>query len=115
MLTTTFNIAPYVADALRSALEQELEEFEIIVVDDGSTDDTVAVLRGFDDPRIRIFERSHSGPVSTLNAALALARGEFIAFLDGDDVWHPGKLIRHVQFFEEHPDIDLTFSWYALI
>lgn len=115
VLTTTFNVAPYVADALRSALEQQLEDIEIIVVDDGSTDDTVAVIRRFHDARIRIFEQSHRGPVSALNAALALARGEFIAFLDGDDVWHPEKLIRHVRFFEEHPGIDLTFSWHALI
>ncbi len=85
VLTTAFNIAPYIGDALRSALEQTFEDIEIIVVDDGSTDDTVTVIRGFRDPRIQIVERPHEGPVRAINAALALVTGEFVAFLDGDD------------------------------
>jgi glycosyltransferase involved in cell wall biosynthesis len=108
-------VAPYVADALRSALDQTIENLEVIVVDDGSTDATVEIVRSIPDARIRLFERSHQGAVSAANAALMHAGGEYLAFLDGDDVWHREKLARHVQFLDEDPALDATFSWFALI
>ncbi len=115
VVVTTYNVAPYIGDALRSALGQTFGDTEIIVVDDGSQDATLEVVRTFQDARLRLLELPHSGPVLALNAGISAARGEFLAFLDGDDVWHPGKLARHLQFLREHPDIDLTCSWYRMI
>jgi glycosyltransferase involved in cell wall biosynthesis len=115
VVITAFNVAAYIRDALQSALSQTLRHIEVIVVDDGSTDDTLAVIRSIHDPRIRLVARSHAGVIAAFNAGIALAQGEFIAFLDGDDVWHPDKLARHVRFLKDHPEIDLTFSWSRMI
>src|SRR5271157_6072795 len=98
VVMTAFDVAPFIGGALQSALNQTLERIEVIVVDDGSTDGTLAVIRAFHDPRIRLVERSHEGPIFALNTGIAQAQGEFIAFLDGDDVWHPDKLAQHVRF-----------------
>lgn len=115
VLMTTFNVANFVADALRSALAQTLCSIEIVVVDDGSTDTTAAVVRSFDDARIRLYEMPHGGRSRALNTAVTLARGEFFAMLDGDDIWHSEKLARQVAYMREHPAVDLTFSWYRII
>jgi glycosyltransferase involved in cell wall biosynthesis len=115
VVITAFNVAAYIGDALQSALNQTLRHIEVIVVDDGSTDGTLAVIRSIHDPRIRLVARSHAGEIAAFNAAIALAQGEFIAFLDGDDVWHPDKLAQHVRFLKDHPEIDLTFSWSRII
>ena len=82
-MITAFNVAAYIGDALQSALNQTLRHIEVIVVDAGVTDGTLAVIRSIHDPRIRLVARSHDGQVAAFNAGIALAQGEFIAFLDG--------------------------------
>ncbi len=115
VVMATYNVAPYIRDAVRSALEQSFDKFEVIVVDDGSTDNTVEIIHSFRDPRVRIFQLQHAGVATALNSGVAAARGDYIAFLDGDDRWHRDKLKRHIEFLKAHPEIDLTFAWSRII
>ncbi|HEX2527420.1 MAG TPA: glycosyltransferase family 2 protein [Geminicoccus sp.] len=89
----TFNSAAYVVDCLESVLAQSFSNFEAIVIDDGSDDETVSVVKAFSDPRIKLIELPENiGPAGSRNAGIHRASGRFLAFLDSDDVWHPRKL-----------------------
>jgi glycosyltransferase involved in cell wall biosynthesis len=92
----TYNRGTVIARAVRSALEQTYRSLEIIVVDDGSTDDTLEILQTFGDS-IRVVRQDNRGPSAARNAGIAVARGNIIAFLDSDDVWLPTKIERQVQ------------------
>jgi glycosyltransferase involved in cell wall biosynthesis len=87
-----YNRADVLGVAIRSVLAQEEQDFEIVVVDDGSKDDPGAALRAFADPRIRFHAQPNRGGGAARNAGIDLARGRFVAFLDSDDVWLPGHL-----------------------
>jgi glycosyltransferase involved in cell wall biosynthesis len=106
----TYNVAPFVTAAVRSVLVQSHERFELLVVDDGSTDGTVDCLRSIDDPRLRLLSQVHSGSSAARNRGISAASGQYIAFIDGDDMWRPTKLEKHISVLEQRPDIDLTFS-----
>jgi glycosyltransferase involved in cell wall biosynthesis len=103
-----YNCARYIAQALESVFAQDYEPVEVVVVDDGSTDNTVGVVRGFGD-RVRLIERSHAGPSAARNAGIKAARGELVAFLDADDQWKPRKLELQVPLFD-NPEVGLVYS-----
>lgn len=107
-----YNKERHVAECLRSVLAQTLRDFELIVVDDGSTDRSLEVVQGFRDPRIRLIRReANSGlPAVPRNQAMGMARGKYLAFLDADDVWMPDKLEKQVAFMEGHPEFPLTHT-----
>ncbi len=101
----TYNRARLVARAIRSALAQTFDDFEVIVVDDGSTDDTERVVAGFDDPRVRYVPHSaNGGEAAARNTGVAAARGIYIAFLDSDDEWFPDKLHEQMRAFPAGSD-----------
>ena len=110
-----FNVGPFIATAVASALAQTYPRFELIVVDDGSTDSTMAELEKFDDDRLRIVRQKNRGSSAARNTGIALGRGEYIAFLDGDDIWLPAKLQKHVALLAQKPEIDVTFALSAVI
>jgi glycosyltransferase involved in cell wall biosynthesis len=87
-----YNKGPYIARALTSVLTQTFQDFEVIVVDDGSTDDGAEVVRGFDDPRIRLIQQENQGVSAARNRGIEAARAELVAFLDADDEWMAGHL-----------------------
>src|SRR5271165_7143352 len=87
----TYNYGRYVPQAVESVLAQTFKDFEIIVVDDGSTDDTPQQLEPYQD-RIRVHKQANQGVSAARNAGVRLARAALVAFLDADDVWHPRKL-----------------------
>ena len=99
--------APWVVDAVASALAQTDPDLELIVVDDGSTDGTAAALAGFDDPRLRVERRPAAGLTPSLNRALDLARAPLVARLDADDVALPERIERQRRFLDAHPDVGL--------
>ena len=110
-----YNADQFVNASVESALGQNFTGMEVVVVDDGSTDQTIAQLQRIGDSRLRVIEREHQGLAATLNAAACAAEGCYIAFLDADDLWLENKLARHVAFLDAHPDIDVTFSWSRVI
>jgi len=103
-----FNAEPYLREAVTGVLEQTLGDFELLAIDDGSSDGSLDVLRSFTDPRLRVVSRPHEGIVRTMNAALALARAELIARADADDVCLPERLERQVRFLAAHPGVALV-------
>jgi glycosyltransferase involved in cell wall biosynthesis len=110
------NQAQYVAEALSSLQAQTVEEWEAIVIDDGSTDESVAVVERFaDDPRIRLIKTKHGGAAAARNAGLRDARGALIAFLDADDRWHPMKLARQLDQFRAQPTLGVNYTRRNLI
>lgn len=115
VIIPTFNAGRFVNATIDSALRQTVENIEVLVLDDGSTDDTVTRVKSFRDPRLRICEYTHRGAPAAMNAGLHSARGQYLGFLDHDDLWLPAKLDRHVEFFERTPGVAVTFSWSGLI
>ena len=102
------NSAATVAAAVRSIQSQTLQDWELIVVDDGSTDDSFAVVAAFDDHRIKLIrEEASAGLATRLNQAVDLSRGEFIARMDADDLCFPDRLARQVACLKQQPQIDL--------
>jgi glycosyltransferase involved in cell wall biosynthesis len=110
VLIDTYNYGQYIEEAVGSVLAQDfpVQEREILVVDDGSTDDTPERLRKFGDA-ITCLRKENGGQASAFNFALQRARGKFVAFLDADDYWLPGKLQRIVEEFERHPDAGMVY------
>ena len=92
VVVPTYNRAGTLPRALKSVLNQDFTDFELIVVDDGSTDDTTAAVKELDDPRIRYIQQDNAGVATARNTGIRAARAEFIALLDSDDEWLPGKL-----------------------
>jgi glycosyltransferase involved in cell wall biosynthesis len=101
------NGAPWVGDAVRSVLEQTLADLELIVIDDGSTDATAALLDAVRDPRLRVEHEPPRGLTPSLNRALRLARAPLLARLDADDLALPERLARQRAFLDAHPDTGL--------
>lgn len=98
-----YNYADYLGEAIDSALEQTWSELEVIVVDDGSTDDSRDIIAAYGD-RVRAVLQSNGGQAAAFNAGVAQARGDIICFLDSDDVWFPHKVERVVAAFRKHPE-----------
>lgn len=111
VIVATHNQAPYLGEAIDSVLSQAGVEVETIIVDDASTDSTPEVLSRYGD-RIRVIrmERNCGGPALPRNAGMKAATGHYIAFLDGDDLFVPGKLAEQAAFLEARPDVALVFS-----
>jgi len=105
ILTPAYNSAGYIEETVASVLGQTFPDFEMIVVDDESTDDTIDVVRraADGDPRVVVISSSHGGPATARNAALRIARGQFFALLDSDDVWMPDYLNEQLEVARRHP------------
>lgn len=106
----------FIQEALDSVLSQSFKSFEIIVVDDGSDDFNYTLLSA-QDPRIQVITMEGSGVSHARNTGMKLARGEFFAFLDADDVWFPGKLQAQIAYFDLHANVGVIFGefirWFA--
>lgn len=112
----TRNQARYLATAVESALAQPVQDLEVVVHDDASTDETAAVLAGFDDPRLRVARHAEPlGIAASRNALLEDARGEYIAWLDSDDRYTEGSLARRVRLLEDNPRAGLVHGAFELI
>ena len=109
VITPVYNGARTIARALDSVLAQSFHDFEIIVVDDGSTDGTLEILAGYGD-RIRLLKQTHQQQAIARNFAVKESRGEFLAFLDADDSWLPDKLARCVEILDRQPQCVLVYS-----
>jgi glycosyltransferase involved in cell wall biosynthesis len=104
-----FNGSRYLAEAVRSVLDQTYPRVEVVAVDDGSTDDSPRVLAGFGE-RVRVIRQANSGVAAARNTGMSNARGEFVAFLDQDDYWRPEKLARQVDRFRASGRVGLVHT-----
>jgi glycosyltransferase involved in cell wall biosynthesis len=109
IIIPAYNAAEFIGDAIRSVLAQNVSDYEVIVVDDGSTDGTREVLRAFDD-RVQYVRQNNRGVAAARNAGIAMARGQWVCFLDADDMWMPEKLGRQLTLAVQHPSVGLIFA-----
>ncbi len=105
-----YNGAAYIEEALGSVFSQSLAPHEVVVVDDGSTDETEAILERVVDERLRVVRQENAGPAAARNRGLAEGRSDLVAFLDADDLWEPKKLELQVALLAAHPDIDVVMG-----
>lgn len=115
VIIPSYNHEIFVGEALRSVLNQEIENMEIIVVDDGSNDGTANVIKNIKDDRINFIELKENRSQHPRNLALEIARGEFIAFQNSDDVWERGKLKKQLEIMEKDSGISVCFSGVKII
>jgi glycosyltransferase involved in cell wall biosynthesis len=109
-----YNREKYVSDAIDSILAQSFTDFELLLIDDGSTDGSVEIMKSYTDPRVRLVcNESNLGIPKTRNIGIRLARGEYIAMLDSDDYVYPNRLARQVAFLDRHQDYAMVGSWTA--
>jgi glycosyltransferase involved in cell wall biosynthesis len=111
VVIATYNYARYLRAAIESVLRQTFSSFEVIVVDDGSTDPTPSVVRPFlTDPRVCYHRTGHSGVAAAKNTGVRLSRAPLVAFLDADDTWMPAKLARQTALFRADPGLGVAYS-----
>jgi glycosyltransferase involved in cell wall biosynthesis len=109
VLTPVFNGSDYIIETIRSVQNQTMQDFEHVIIDDGSTDNTWQILQSQTDPRLKIKRHeSNQGLLATRNYAASLASGEFLAILDHDDLWMPKKLEKQLAFFEANEDASIV-------
>lgn len=114
VLMPAFNCGKFIAQAVRSILNQSFTGFELIIIDDGSLDDTQSVISNFKDPRVRYFKKEHTGLMDSIDFGFNKSANEIIARMDADDLAHPLRFQRQLDFFKNRPDVDLLSSWYAV-
>lgn len=111
-----YNARKFIEQAVQSILDQSFSDFELLVIDDGSTDGTTEILKAITDPRLRLIRhKTNCGLIHVLNEGIAEAKGEFIARMDADDIAEPGRLETQVQFLEKHPQIGIVGSAIRII
>ncbi len=107
IIIPTYNRCDFVCEAIDSVRKQTFEDFELIVVDDGSTDGTESAVRDIDDPRLRYMRQPNRGVSAARNVGVANSCGPLIAFLDSDDLWLPEKLAVQLRFMEQNPEVSI--------
>jgi glycosyltransferase involved in cell wall biosynthesis len=112
VVVPAFNSELFVGPAIESILQQTLTDFELIIIDDGSTDDTLGVINSYKDPRIRVLRNAQNlGLATTRNIGIDAASGRYIAWLDSDDLSHPSRLKRQVSFLDSRSNLALCGTW----
>ncbi|MGQ0541502.1 MAG: glycosyltransferase family 2 protein [Blastocatellia bacterium] len=115
VIMPVYNQERYVADAIDCILKQTHDNFELIVVDDGSTDRTVEIICGFDDPRIRLIRALHGGYITALSRAISEARHDWVARMDSDDLCPADRLEKQMAFLDEHPECVFLTTTYGIV
>jgi GT2 family glycosyltransferase len=115
VIIPTYNGMAYLPEAVDSVLRQTFRDFELIIVDDGSSDHTWEWFSQVSDPRVKFITQKNQGSAAARNKGIAIAQGEYIALLDADDLWKPSKLEKQVGFLDENPSIALVDTWVVLI
>ena len=110
VIIPTYNAKELLIEAIDSVLSQTLSDLELLIIDDGSIDGTVEAVKAVDDPRIRYFYKDNGGVSSARNMGLDKATGQYIAFLDSDDLYHPKYLETMVSAMENNPDYGVVYT-----
>jgi glycosyltransferase involved in cell wall biosynthesis len=115
VIVGVFNAERFLDATIQSLLAQTYTDFEAIIVDDGSTDETPTILRRQTDPRIKVLRQENSGSGAAFHAAFGASQGELVAFLGADDLWDSGSLAAHVGLLDSKENVQLSFSWFRVI
>lgn len=110
-----YNHQKYVGEAIESVLAQTYSDFELLIADDGSTDDSAAIIKTYKDERIKFFEYTENTTFAAWEALNCIARGKYIACIASDDVWRKDKLEKQVAFLEQNPEYEACFTWVETI
>ncbi len=108
VIIPTYNAIAYLPSTVDSVIQQTFTDFEVLIVDDGSTDETVEWVSKLVDPRVRLISQANQGVAVARNQGIASAQGEYVAFLDADDLWEPTKLEKQVKCLDENPQVGLV-------
>lgn len=111
VIIPAYNAEATIAETIESVQRQTVSDFELIVIDDGSRDRTQEVLANISEPRLRVFQEENGGVATARNRGFARATGEFIAFLDADDLWTPNKLEQQLAALQRQPEAGVAYSW----
>lgn len=109
VIVPVYNGEAFVTDAITSILRQDYQPLELLVVDDGSTDHSAALIKDLD-PAVQVIGQDNMGTSVARNRGVAASRGDWLAFLDADDLWTPGKLVRQASLLEEDPSLDVVWG-----
>jgi glycosyltransferase involved in cell wall biosynthesis len=115
VIIPVYGAEKYIAATMQSVLEQTYKSFELLIIDDGSPDKSIEVCQQFTDPRIKIIRQQNRGLAGARNTGIRHAQGDYLAFLDADDLWLPEKLEKHVEHLEKSPSVGVSFSCSAFI
>ena len=110
VIIPTYNGSRFIRETIQSVLDQTYNNLEIMVVDDGSTDDTSLIVKSITDQRITYIQQKNAGVSPARNHGITVSKGDYIAFLDHDDVWLPCKLEKQLSLFEQNPKVALIYS-----
>ncbi len=111
VIVPAYNAESTILETIASVQQQTFTDFELIVIDDGSSDRTLELLHSVTDPRLLIFSYENGGVCVARNRGISHAIGEFIAFLDADDLWTPDKLSAQLAALQQHPEAGVAYSW----
>jgi glycosyltransferase involved in cell wall biosynthesis len=111
VIIPVYNAEATIRETIQSVLNQTFSDFELIVINDGSQDSTLEIISNIPDPRIKVFSYPNSGPQKSRNRGIKKATGDYLAFLDADDLWTPDKLDAQFQALEAHPEAAVAYSW----
>lgn len=115
IIIPAYNAITYLPRTLNSVLNQTFTNFEVLIVNDGSSDSIIPWANKLIDPRVKLISQTNQGASAARNTGLAHAQGEYIAFLDADDLWQPTKLEQQVRCLDQQPEVGLVYTWTALI
>ncbi len=111
VVVPAYNVSKTIRDTIDSILKQTFSDFELIIINDGSTDNTLQVIEGVRDPRVQVYSYENGGLPEARNRGIKRATGEFITFMDADDLWTPDKLESQVAALQKNPAAGLAYSW----
>jgi len=110
VIIATYNREKYLKVAIASVLQQTYVNFELIIIDDGSTDNTLKLVKNFSDPRMNYIYQNNKGRSSARNRGISIAKGQYITFLDSDDLYLPTKLALQVNYMDNHPEVGMIYT-----
>ena len=116
VLMSVYNAENFLSLAIESILNQTYKNFEFLIIDDGSSDKTLEIIKSYNDDRIKlVVNEENKGLAFSLNLGMKLARGKYVARMDADDISHPKRLAKQVKYLEKHSDISILGTWAQLI
>ncbi len=115
VIIPAYNAMNYLPKTVESALRQTFTDFEVIIVNDGSSDDIEKWVDTITDNRVKLIYQKNQGAATARNTGIAHAKGEYIAFLDSDDLWQPNKLKKQVDCLDNNQDLGLVYTWISSI